>query len=166
MNPTPNDTITAYIRTYVPYGIGAALAWLLATIGLDLTGDFQIALIALAVVLVTNAYYLAVRLLERVLPILGVLLGIPKTPEYGEVSNLWASFVRTAIPTLVGALVTTVLGIIFHLDAQTQSVFIVLGIAVIEAAYYGLARNLVARYPGLVFLLGSDVTPVYEPRHG
>lgn len=162
---TPNDRLIAYIRTYVPYAIGAALAWLLTVSGWDLTGEFQIALVAFVVVAVTNLYYLLFRILESRIPWLGAFLGVPKAPEYVGVSNLWASFRRTAIPTLVGAIVTTLLAVWFHVDAATQSLLIAIGIAVIEAAYYGLARALITRWSGLAWMLGTDAPPTYDAKH-
>jgi hypothetical protein len=163
---TPNDKALAYIRTYVPYAIGALLAWLLATFAVDLHGEFEVALIAFAVALTQNVYYLVARLLERVLPAFGILLGIPSQPSYANVSDLWASIVRTGIPTVVGAVfVVIVNAYAVPLDGDGQAWIITVIIAFVQALYYAAARWVIARWPSASILLGKDVAPVYEPKH-
>jgi hypothetical protein len=164
---TPNDRITAWIRTAVPYAIGAALAWLLATLSIDLRGEFEVALIAFGIALVQNLYYIAVRLLERVLPGAGFLLGVPSTPEYAELSNFWASVVRTGIPTIVGALVVTLAAFVastFGYGLSDAAVVNIVAIVVplVQAAYYAIARSAVKRWPGASVLLGRVEPPTYS----
>lgn len=161
---TVNDRLLAFIRTYVPYAIGGGLTWLLATYGLDLTGPFQVALVAFSTAVVTTVYYLAVRLIEDRLPMFGILLGAPRTPEYPQVSNLWASLVRTAIPTLVGALIVSLSAIWVHFDATSQALAIAAVTALVNAAYYTLAQLLTARWPRASWLLGTTTPPAYA-RH-
>lgn len=163
-----NNSILGWIRTGVPYAIGAALGWVLVTFGLDLRGEFQVGLVAFLVAMVTNLYYFAVRLIEARFPWVGVFLGFPKAPSYQQVDNLWASFVRTAIPTLVGAVVVSLYALISAqlgnpLDAQQLAGVIAAAVAIVEAAYYALARALLSKWPGLSWLLGTDAPPAYQP---
>lgn len=163
---TPHDKALAYIRTYVPYAVGAAIAWLIATFAVDLSGDFEVALIAFAVAIAQNVYYLIARLLERALPQFGVLLGIPSQPRYENVSDLWASIVRTGIPTIVGALVVVAVNaFVLPLDVDTQSWLIAVVIALVQALYYALARWVIERWPSASILLGTDLVPVYRAKH-
>lgn len=176
---TPNEQVLGFIRTYVPYGIGAAVAWLLLTFGLDLSGDVQILAVTLAVALVTNVYYLGIRLIESRWPWLGVFLGWPKQPEYVKVDNLWASLVRTLIPVLVAFLVSTLALYIavwagVEISVESQAGLITIIVALVEAGYYALARGITARWPWTSFLLGTPtvdvnqsavkaITPTYTP---
>jgi hypothetical protein len=162
---SPNDQVQSVIRTYVPYAVGAVLAWLLAKFTIDLTGEFQAALIAFVVVVVQNVYYFVIRLAETKLPMLGVLLGLPGKPTYGGVSDLWASVVRTGIPTIVGALVAVVASVLGNVDVEATAGFTVFSIAVAQAAYYALAQVAAERFPALTFLLGTGSTPSYEAKH-
>jgi len=167
--PTANERILAYIRTGVPYAIGSALAWVLVTFGLNLTGDFQFAAVTFAVAAVTNLYYWAARLIETRFPGAGVLLGWPAQPEYARVDNLWASLVRTAFPTLAAFLVSIVISALTAWTGQPividQAGLAVIFVAVFEFAYYAAAKQLVARYTWLTFLLGTAAVPAYMPRH-
>lgn len=163
---TPHDRVLSYIRTFVPYGIGALLAWVLTTVALDLRGEFELALTAFLVALVTNVYYLLIRFAESRAPWLGVLLGWPKMPDYTAVDNLWASLVRTGIPTLVAPLVVLVaawlaglLNITLTDELTTGLIAAVIGI--VEAAYYALARFLIKRWPSTEWLLGVSARPTY-----
>lgn len=164
---TPNEKVLGFIRTYVPYGVAAALAWLLLHTGLDLTGEVQVLAITLVVALVTNVYYLLIRLLESRWPFLGVFLGWPKQPEYVKVDNLWASLVRTLIPTLVSFVVVTISYYIaqafgVEVSAENQASIIVVVVALVEAAYYSLARAITARWPAASWLLGTPTVPVNQ----
>jgi hypothetical protein len=159
--PTMNDRATGLIRTYVGYGIGAVLAWLLVHTGVDLHGPFQAAVLVLVVALVTNSYYLAIRLLEVRFPFVGVFLGIPKAPDYLAVDNLWASFVRTAIPTVVSAVIVGVVAVWIDLNADQQASVIAAVVAIVSSLYYTVARSVVARWPRTKLLLGVSVTPGY-----
>lgn len=156
---TPNDQVLAYIRTYVPYAIGAAVAWLLATFALQLPDEFVVAVIAFAVVAVQNVYYLVIRLLERWAPWLGVFLGFPKQPAYTGVADLWGSVVRTGIPTLAGSILGVLAAIGLQLDAQSQTGLIVILIGVLQATYYAGAKEIIARWPAAGWLLGGVPAP-------
>lgn len=156
---TPNDQFLAYLRTYVPYAIGALAAWLLATFAVKLPDEFLVALTAFAVVAAQNGYYFLGRLLERWLPELGWLLGFPKQPAYTGVADLWASVVRTGIPTIVGAVLGALAALGLNLDPQTQSGLVVLLVAILQALYYAAAKALVARWPATGWLLGGVPAP-------
>jgi hypothetical protein len=79
-----NDTVIGLIRTWVPIGVGAVIAWF-ATQGLSLDYETQNAAI-IALTGVTQAlYYSLVRLLESQFPAVGWLLGSAKTPVYNPV---------------------------------------------------------------------------------
>ena len=159
---TAHDKILGFIRTYVPYTLGAFFAWLFLTTHLDLRGEFQVAIIAFTVAAVQNIYYYVIRLLEVQVPALGVFLGFPKQPEYQAVDNLWASFVRTAIPTVIGVLLFLAANLGLALDAETESGLIVILVGVAQALYYSIARALIAKVPALSWMLGPDSTPDYS----
>jgi len=162
---TANDRILSFIRTYVPYAIGALLAWLFVKTQIDLRGEFQVAIIAVVVAAIQNAYYYVVRLLEVQLPWVGVFLGFPKQPDYIGVDNLWASFVRTAIPTVIGVALFLLANLGFKLDAETQTGLVVILVGIAQALYYATARALVARWSALSWLLGPDTTITSYAKH-
>jgi hypothetical protein len=72
------DTITSFIRTYVPVIIGAGIAWLVQQ-GIDIDGE---ALKAAGVAIAIALYYALARVLEKRWPVFGWLLGTPKQPTY------------------------------------------------------------------------------------
>lgn len=73
--------ITQQIRTYIPYVIGAVVAWLTQK-GVHVP-DSSVASATAALTLVFGSvYYLVVSYLERKFPKLGILLGVPKKPTY------------------------------------------------------------------------------------
>lgn len=76
-----SDWLISQIRTYVPAGVGALLAWL-ATLGLDLGAEAQVGLVTFLTAALTGVYYTLIRLLERRWPQVGILLGARKTPVY------------------------------------------------------------------------------------
>jgi len=162
---TANDRILGFIRTYVPYALGAAIAWLFAKYQLDLRGEFQVAIIAFTVAVAQNGYYFVIRLIEFRVPWVGIFLGIPKAPEYQGISTLWASFVRTAIPTLIGVLLFLLANLGFNLDADTQTGLVVILVSVAQAIYYALASAIVARFSSFSWLLGTAATPIYPAKH-
>jgi hypothetical protein len=75
------DLIVSLIRTYVPWAVGAGIAYLVNA-GFDIADDVSAAAAVAAVGLVSAAYYFAVRWLEAKFPWLGFLLGAPKQPTY------------------------------------------------------------------------------------
>lgn len=74
-------TIVSLIRTYVPIGVGAFIAWLL-TLGIQLDPEAEAGLVVGLTGVVIAAYYGAVRWLEKRWPWIGVLLGVPAEPAY------------------------------------------------------------------------------------
>lgn len=80
-----NSLVTGFLRTFVPSLVGAFVGWL-ATLGVLIeptaTNALASGIILFAGALLTSAYYLVVRLLAKKFPILEVLLGSKKTPEY------------------------------------------------------------------------------------
>jgi hypothetical protein len=76
-----NDTFIGLIRTWVPIGVGAFIAWL-ATNGLELDKETQAAAIVASTGAIQAIYYTIVRLLENKIPAVGWLLGSAKTPTY------------------------------------------------------------------------------------
>lgn len=152
---TANATVLAYIRTYVPYLVGLVLAWLLLHTGIDLNGPFAVAAEAVIMAGAINVYYLIVRVAEVKIPGVGILLGAPSRPVYEDVSDLWNSFVRTGIPTVVSAVVVALGGSLLHLSPTSQTGLISILIGLVSAGYYALARLLESHYPSLKFLIAD-----------
>lgn len=78
-----NDFVTSLIRTYVPIGVGQVLSWL-ALQGVEVDTDTALAMSTALGGLLSAAYYLIVRLVERSYPQVGVLLGSTKKPSYAD----------------------------------------------------------------------------------
>lgn len=79
-----HDSIIAAIRTGVATVVGIFITFLLSK-GFDIDTDTQTQLTTVLIVLITAAYNWLVILLEKhVNPYFGVLLGIPKTPNYSK----------------------------------------------------------------------------------
>lgn len=76
-----SDRITAWIRTVVPVGVGAAATWGAKRLGVQLDSA---GLTASAVTAATGVYYFAVSSLERKWPAFGVLLGSKGAPTYSK----------------------------------------------------------------------------------
>ena len=69
------------VRTVVPIVVGSVLGWF-ASANLPLDPEFEGALTALITLLLTMAYYVAVRLFETYIsPKIGWLLGYAKSPD-------------------------------------------------------------------------------------
>ena len=81
-----NDKIISFIRTYVPILVGSLLS-ILARWGLDVDSGTALALSTAITGLFIAGYYTVARLLEARYPKLGVLLGVPKAPAYGQPAN-------------------------------------------------------------------------------
>lgn len=161
---TINDSALSYIRTYVPYGIGLVLGWLFLRTGIDLHGPLEASLGAFLIAGITNIYYLAVRFAEAKYPVLGIFLGAPRAPVYADVSDLWNSLVRTAIPTVVSATVVAIFGNLLHLDAGEQLKFIAIGVGLVSSLYYTAAREIARRWPSWN-LLGKEAPAAYIKKH-
>jgi len=167
-----NIDFAALIRTYVPYAIGLALAWLFVHIGFDLRGGpAEVALVAFTTAVAMNGYYALVRVIELRWPILGILLGLPKSPTYARVDDLWASLVRTSIPVVAAFALVTAAGYIaawsgFVLEPGAIAQLTSLTVAVLSALYYSLARLILERFPSAYWLLGTGETPIqYVAKH-
>lgn len=76
-----SDAFVGLIRTWVPAGVGAALAWLI-TLGVELDPQTEAGLLTSLTALAIALYYTVIRLLEAKWPAVGVLLGVPKTAVY------------------------------------------------------------------------------------
>ena len=87
------DWFTSLVRTYVPIGVGALIAWL-ASVGLDVGAEAEVGLTVFLTAVVTGLYYLIARTLEARWPAVGgLLLGSTKKPVYREPtpSNVYGS---------------------------------------------------------------------------
>lgn len=82
-----SDVLVSLIRTYVPIGVGAFIAWLV-TLGVEVDATAQAGLVTGLTAVITAAYYTLVRLLEKRFPWLGVLLGSTKQPEYPQTKEV------------------------------------------------------------------------------
>lgn len=81
--PVPKpDLLPSFIRTLVPYIVGAIVSFL-ATKGVNVPEDQQAEVIATLTVVLGQLYYIVVRWLEtRINPRLGILLGKASAPTY------------------------------------------------------------------------------------
>ena len=79
-----SNFVISLIRTYVPIGVGALLAWLASTLGVVIDPSSQPGLVILAVGVLSAAYYWLARLLEKKFPFLGFLLGAQAKPSYSK----------------------------------------------------------------------------------
>lgn len=82
-----SDSITALIRTWVPVGVGAFLAWLV-TLGVELDANVEAGLITSLTGLAIGIYYTVALLLSKKWPIVGVLLGSTKQPTFEKKNEL------------------------------------------------------------------------------
>lgn len=81
-----HDSMIGAIRTGVATVVGLFAAYLVSQ-GFELDDAFQVNAVTALTVLFTSLYNYAVILLEKnVSPSFGVLLGIPRTPNYGKTS--------------------------------------------------------------------------------
>lgn len=79
-------------------------------------------------------------------------------------SNFITSLIRTYTPIAVGALAAYLLSLGLELDQDAQLGLITFLTAVLQGAYYLIARILERRFPQFSFLLGSASQPKYvEP---
>ena len=76
-------------------------------------------------------------------------------------SNFVTSLIRTYVPIAVGALAAYLLSIGLELDANAQLGLVTFLTAVLQGAYYLVARLLERRFPQFSFLLGSGAQPKY-----
>lgn len=74
---------TSLVRTYSPWLAGLLIGFLV-NLGVPLDPEFEVALLALITTLAGALWYLIVRILERIRPGFGWLLGSAKKPVYAE----------------------------------------------------------------------------------
>lgn len=163
---TPNDRVLSFVRTYAAYFVGAAASWLAIHTGFVTPDALTLATVTLLVGLVTTGYYTLVRLVEVRFPGFGAFLGFPRQPDYPQVDNLWASFVRTLVPTLAAVLVSLAVTAVaalfnFPLTLDHQAELAVVFVFAVQALYYGAARAILAKWPRAAWLLGTPVAPTY-----
>jgi hypothetical protein len=77
-----SDKLVSLIRTFVPVGVGALLAFLASKAGLVLDENSSAALTAGVTGLCVAGYYVVARVLEGLHPWFGVLLGSTRQPTY------------------------------------------------------------------------------------
>lgn len=77
-------------------------------------------------------------------------------------SNFITSLIRTYVPIGVGAVISYFATLGLEIDADTQLQLVLALTAVIQAAYYFIARKLEKKYPQLGFLLGTGAQPTYK----
>lgn len=78
------DQLISHIRTYVPIVVGTALTYVSRKTGFVVDEDAAASVTMLIAGIVTAAYYTLVRMIERVNPKLGWLLGVAKPPTYAK----------------------------------------------------------------------------------
>lgn len=78
---TLKDYLASLIRTYVPVGVGALVAWL-ATRGVDVDYETATALATGLTGFIAAVYYALLRAIETQWPRVGALLGIAQSPTY------------------------------------------------------------------------------------
>lgn len=73
-----NDTFISLIRTYVPIVVASVIAYF-ATVDIEIQNEtLETVLMPLAI----GGYYGVARILIKVHPVFGWLLGYPKNPQY------------------------------------------------------------------------------------
>lgn len=85
-----SDFILSLIRTYVPIVVGSALVWLATQLDVVIDEQSAAGVVAVAVLVVSAAYYWLARLLESRWSWLSVLLGTPpkvSTPTYTQIKE-------------------------------------------------------------------------------
>lgn len=93
-----NNYLVSLIRTYVPIGVGLLLTWVAATTHIVISEHSRAVLVAACVAVLSAAYYALVRLLEKRVPQLGVLLGAIAQPAYSAPAPAAAPFHYTPTP--------------------------------------------------------------------
>lgn len=76
-----NDIVIGFIRTGVPYVVGALVAWLTVK-GITIDATAVTGFTAFLTAMFSGLYYLVVRVLESRNAAFGKLLGIAKQPTY------------------------------------------------------------------------------------
>lgn len=76
------DQLISIIRTSVPLGVGLVVTFLATELGIVLDEATSAQAAAVAVTVVSGAYYAAVRALEERWPVAGTLLGSSRAPHY------------------------------------------------------------------------------------
>lgn len=76
-----SDYLASLIRTGIPAGVGALLAWAAAK-GFDIPEADRTEIIAALTAAATTIYYAVIRAAENTWPVVGRLLGTSRQPEY------------------------------------------------------------------------------------
>lgn len=76
-------------------------------------------------------------------------------------SDLWASIVRTAVPYIVGGIVSWLVGLGLSVDASLEGTLTAVFTFVFGTVYYLAVRALEKKWPALGVLLGVPVQPTY-----
>ena len=71
------------VRTYSPWIVGTVVGWL-STFGVPLDDELKPAMLTLVMLLTGAIYYLIIRVLERLKPKFGWLLGSTQQPTYAR----------------------------------------------------------------------------------
>lgn len=75
------DLVTSFIRTAVPYVVGAVVAWLTQK-GVHVPDSAVASATSAVTFVVGTSYYVLVRALEHRWPKFGYFLGVPVKPTY------------------------------------------------------------------------------------
>lgn len=102
--------LLSLIRTWVPIVVGTLLTWLAASTHIVISEHSRAVAAAACVAVLSAGYYALVRLLERKVPQLGVLLGATVQPAYTPPAPAAAPF--TYVPAVGGAPVSSGTGAI------------------------------------------------------
>ena len=78
---------TSIVRTFSPWVVGILVGWV-ASLGIPLDPEFEDSIVTLVTVLSGALYYVIIRLLERITPKFGWLLGSAKQPVYAVADAL------------------------------------------------------------------------------
>lgn len=81
------DLTPSLVRTWTPILVGGLISWL-TSLGINVDTQAKGSLMIAATALISGLYYTAVRLLERKIPKLGILLGTKGQPTYAVVAPL------------------------------------------------------------------------------
>ena len=159
------DAVKAFVISVVRTTLVPLLVGVVAVVAVQ-AGDVELDP-QLAAILTTGfglAYYVAVRLLERWFPALGIFLVFPRPPAYtrDDFSNFFVSLSRTVVPLVVGLAITTAAKL--GLDPSPEGAALIT--TAVTTAYYALVRLVEGKLPAAGVLLGARGAPSYVPDNG